>query len=180
MPWPVHIIFCFSSQKNTWSLTWMEMEILVRKWWIRGMWSSGRGRSSLLQCSFRAGRPKEVREWEMETDVRRERHNESPSLLTPLLTSSRYHVPEANAGETWGSQDPPGAKKAHQGGVRWLWRDFQLLWLSQDDAGQEICHFENVRPAFLTTPLLAPASRSSHDPAFTTVLSEQSCLCPCP
>ncbi|XP_034516359.1 allograft inflammatory factor 1 isoform X2 [Ailuropoda melanoleuca] len=39
----------------------------------------------------------------------------------------RYHVPEADAGETWGPQDPPGAQEINQGGVRQLWGNFQLL-----------------------------------------------------
>lgn len=48
-------------------------------------------------------------------------------LFSPPSSASRYHVPEANARETWGSQDPPGAKEINQGGVQWLWGDFQLL-----------------------------------------------------
>ena len=48
-------------------------------------------------------------------------------LLTPIFCASRYHVPEANDGETWGSQDPPGAKEINHGGIQWPWGDFQLL-----------------------------------------------------
>lgn len=57
---------------------------------------------------------------------RRKREREAPSSH-PLSSASRYHVPEADAGETWGSQDPYGAQEINQGGVWQLWGDFQLL-----------------------------------------------------
>lgn len=89
---------------------------------------------------------------------------EREPLFSPPSFISRYHVSEANVGETWGTQDPPGAKEINQGGFQWLWGDFQLLRLSQDDVGQEICHPKNVRellwgepePGWPTGPVPTP------------------------
>lgn len=90
----------------------------------------GRGRS-FLQCSIPnglgespapriGGRGVGIWKW---AGVERER----VLLSSPPSSASRYHVPEANAGETWGPQDPPGAKEINPGGIQWLWGDFQLL-----------------------------------------------------
>ena len=66
-------------------------------------------------------------EWKCEgKDRERERERGTP-FFHPSFCTSRYHGPEANAGETWCPQDPSGAQEINQGGVQQLWGDLQLL-----------------------------------------------------
>lgn len=97
----------------------------------------------------------------------------------PHLLRLRYHVPEANDGETWGPQDPPGAKEINHGvssgpGETFSYSDFLKMMLGKRSAILKMWESVPASPTlicFLFPLPLSPGSPSTHSPECISLLS---------